>query len=128
MYCTHTIIRYSPLKFQAKTHFLCHFYVVTLRIKLLTIWHNPTTLLAQAIFESNKPIRDFPVPRNITDLRSFLGLANQFGDYLPDLRHTMEPLKPLLTKEKCLCLVPTPHKCNGKGQEYNHWTSMSQAL
>ena len=44
-------------------------------------------------------IKDFPEPKNITDLRSFLGLANQFGDYAPDLRHAMEPLKPLLQKK-----------------------------
>ena len=30
-------------------------------------------------------IQDFPEPSNITDLRSFMGLANQFGDYAPDL-------------------------------------------
>ena len=44
-------------------------------------------------------IKEFPEPKNVTDLRSFLGLANQFGDYAPDLRHAMEPLKPLLQKK-----------------------------
>ena len=29
-------------------------------------------------------IKEFPEPTNITDLRSFLGLANQFGNYAPD--------------------------------------------
>ena len=27
-----------------------------------------------------------------------MGLANQFGKYSPDLRHAMEPLRPLLKK------------------------------
>ena len=46
-----------------------------------------------------KAIKDFPEPATITDLRSFIGLANQFADYAPDLRHNLEPLKPLLLKK-----------------------------
>ena len=38
-------------------------------------------------------ISQFPIPKNLTDLRSFLGLANQFSDFSPDLRHAMEPMK-----------------------------------
>ena len=38
-------------------------------------------------------IKDYPEPYNLTDLQSFMGLANQFGEYSPDLRHAMEPLK-----------------------------------
>ena len=38
-------------------------------------------------------ISQFPIPENLTDLRSFLGLANQFSDFSPDLRHAMEPMK-----------------------------------
>ena len=41
-------------------------------------------------------IRDFPQPRNVTDLRSFLGLAQQLGHYHPDLSHMTAPLRPLL--------------------------------
>ena len=39
------------------------------------------------------------LPKNLTDLRSFLGLSNQFSDFSPDLRHTMEPMKGLLKKK-----------------------------
>ena len=46
--------------------------------------------------EKIEAIKNSPEPNNVTDLRSFLGLANQFGDYSPDLRHSLEPLKPLL--------------------------------
>ena len=42
-------------------------------------------------------ISQFPIPENLTDLRSFLGLANQFSDFSPDLRHAMEPMKGLLS-------------------------------
>ena len=41
-------------------------------------------------------ISQFPIPEDLTNLRSFLGLANQFSDFSPDLRHAMEPMKGLL--------------------------------
>ena len=44
-------------------------------------------------------ISQFLTPENLTDLRSFLGLSNQFSDFSPDLRHAMEPLKGLLKKK-----------------------------
>jgi hypothetical protein len=44
-------------------------------------------------------IADFPKPANLTDLRSFLGLANQLGQFVPDLAHAMQPLRGLLKKD-----------------------------
>ena len=44
-------------------------------------------------------IRDFPEPKDLTNLRSFIGLSNQFGDFSPDLKHALEPLKGLLSKK-----------------------------
>ena len=44
-------------------------------------------------------IAQFPRPDNLTDLRSFMGLANQFSDFSPDLRHSMEPMKGVLQKK-----------------------------
>ena len=41
-------------------------------------------------------IKHFPAPKNLIDLRSFIGLSNQFGDFSPDLKIAMEPLKALL--------------------------------
>ena len=41
-------------------------------------------------------IRDFPVPSNRTDLRSFLGLANQCSAFCPRLSELSGPLRPLL--------------------------------
>ena len=43
-------------------------------------------------------IKNFPVPRNLTDVRSFLGLANQLGFFIPDLTHAAEPLHELTKK------------------------------
>ena len=44
-------------------------------------------------------IKDFPEPKDLTHLRSFIGLSNQFGDFSPDLKHALEPLKGLLSKK-----------------------------
>ena len=37
--------------------------------------------------DSVAAIKDYPEPDNLTDLQSFMGLANQFREYSPDLRH-----------------------------------------
>ena len=41
-------------------------------------------------------IRDFPSPKDITNLRSWMGLVNQFASFAPDLKHAMVPLQGLL--------------------------------
>ena len=46
-----------------------------------------------------RAIKDFPTPTNVTDVRSFMGLSNQFMDYLPDLKQNLEPIKDLLKKQ-----------------------------
>ena len=44
-------------------------------------------------------VNKFPPPTNITELRSFLGLANQLGQFLPDLTHLDSNLRLLLKKK-----------------------------
>ncbi len=43
-------------------------------------------------------ISDFPAPKDLTGLRSFLGLANQLGHFIPDLTQATEPMRQLLHK------------------------------
>jgi hypothetical protein len=43
-------------------------------------------------------VADFPAPSDITSLRSFLGMVNQLGNYLPDLAHITEKMRGLLRK------------------------------
>ena len=50
-------------------------------------------------------IKDYPEPDNFTDLQSFMGLANRFGEYSPDLRHAMEPLRLLLKKKNAYAWI-----------------------
>jgi hypothetical protein len=53
------------------------------------IYPDPARILA---------IRQFPVPKDLSSLRDFLGLANQLGHFLPDLAHMTVNLRLLLKK------------------------------
>ena len=43
-------------------------------------------------------ISNFPRPKDLTELRGFLGLANQLGHFIPDLAHASNILRQLLKK------------------------------
>ena len=45
-----------------------------------------------------RALTEFPSPKNITELRSFLGLANQLGGFLDKLTSVTDPLRSLLKK------------------------------
>ena len=51
-------------------------------------------------------IKYFPVPTDVSSLRSFLGLANQLGPFVPDLAHLSEPLRGLLKKNVAFQWLP----------------------
>ncbi len=42
-------------------------------------------------------ISDASIPKNITELRAFLGLLNYYGKFIPNLSSTLHPLYQLLT-------------------------------
>lgn len=46
-----------------------------------------------------RAIRDFPVPLNITDFRSFFGLCQQGGNFSDKIAAALAPLSPLLKKD-----------------------------
>ena len=43
-----------------------------------------------------KAIKEFPRPRNLTELRSWMGLVNQIGNFNDKTAELAEPLRPLL--------------------------------
>ena len=51
-------------------------------------------------------IKNFRQPANITDLRSFRGLATQLASWHPDLAHHFEPLRPLLSPKNTFQWLP----------------------
>ena len=48
--------------------------------------------------EKLRAVSDFPIPSDITGIRSFLGLANQMSDFMPDLAQVTKPMRELLKK------------------------------
>ena len=60
----------------------------------------------QPLPERTEAIRSFPRPENIQDIRSFMGLAQQLGHFLPDLAHVSEPLRQLLKKNQAWLWLP----------------------
>jgi len=46
-----------------------------------------------------RALTDFPSPTNLTELRSFLGLANQLGGFINKLTAATDPLRSLLKKD-----------------------------
>ena len=49
--------------------------------------------------EKVRAIAEAPAPRNVSQLRSFLGLVNYYGKFLPNLSSTLAPLHRLLQKK-----------------------------
>ena len=44
-------------------------------------------------------IKEAPTPRNVTDLKSYLGLLTYYGKFLPNLSTKLQPLYQLLVKD-----------------------------
>ena len=49
--------------------------------------------------EKIKSILSLPVPKNVAEIRSFLGMANQQSKFAPDLATKTKPLRDLLNKK-----------------------------
>lgn len=47
-----------------------------------------------------KAIKDAPAPKDVSELRTFIGLVNYYARFLPNLAHHMAPLYLLLRKEQ----------------------------
>jgi hypothetical protein len=56
-------------------------------------------------------VRDWPLPRNSTELRSFLGLANYFRRFVKDYSRVAAPLTDL-TSEKVSLIIATGQLIN----------------
>ena len=51
-------------------------------------------------------ISDFARPLDVTGVRSFIGLCNQLGFFIPDLTHVLSPLRELLKKNVAFVWTP----------------------
>ena len=48
-----------------------------------------------------KAIQEAPEPKNLAELRSFLGMINYYSRFLPNLSHQLAPLYKLLKRTIC---------------------------
>ena len=70
-------------------------------------------------------VREAPVPRNVSELRSFLGLLNYYRNFLPNLATVLHPLNELLqTKRKW----KWSSECNSAFQEAKKLLTTSHVL
>ena len=83
----------------------CRRFNVAISLKKLEVGTNinfagfslsPAGLLPDS--DKIKALSDFPMPSNLTNLRSFLGLANQLGGFIENLASKTAPLRGLLKK------------------------------
>ena len=51
-------------------------------------------------------IKDMPPPKNISDLRRFMGMVTQLGKFTPNLAELSQPLRELLSTKRCWCWGP----------------------
>ena len=57
--------------------------------------------------EKTAAVSEMSPPRNTTELRRFLGLANQLGKFSPNLAELSQPLRELLKKDRAWFWGPT---------------------
>ena len=61
--------------------------------------HRISSLGLQPTNEKVKALKEAPVPRNVSQLKSFLGLLNYYGKFIPHLSTLLAPLHRLLRKQ-----------------------------
>ena len=60
----------------------------------------------------------FPPPTNVSELRSFLGMANQFGKFFPELTGLISPLQELLKKEVAYLWTADLQECFERAKKF----------
>ena len=61
--------------------------------------HKIDTQGIHAFGDTLKAVQDAPAPTNVTELRSYLGMVNHYGRFLPDLATVLAPMHQLLKKD-----------------------------
>ena len=65
-----------------------------------------------------RAIKDIPPPKDITALRSFMGLANNLINFYPDMAHLMDPLRSLLKKGHSYVWLPEHQEAFERVKEF----------
>ena len=67
---------------------------------IVLVLHWPPAAHPQATQEKIAAIEKAPMPQNVQQLRSFLGLLNYYHKFLPNLATIIQPLNDLLQNKK----------------------------
>ena len=51
--------------------------------------------------EKVQAVQEAPAPKNITELKSYLGLLTYYSKFIPNMATALAPLYQLLRKEEC---------------------------
>ena len=78
-----------------------------------------------ALTDKLDAVRDAPVPRNVTELRSFLGLLNYYRIFLPNIATVLHPLNELLQAKRKWKWTP---QCQSAFQEAKDLLTSSAVL
>ena len=73
-------------------------------------------------------IAKFPQPKNLRDLRGFIGLANQLGMFIPDLAHMTSFTLPTHEKRCCLVMTTRTQRSIHEDEGAAHLDIISQAI
>ncbi|KAK5906498.1 hypothetical protein CgunFtcFv8_002359 [Champsocephalus gunnari] len=82
---------------------------ITLNVEKCDISKQEVTYLGHVITASGirsdpsktEAVRKMEEPKNVSELRSFLGMVNQLGMFIPQLAERDKPLQDLLSKKNC---------------------------
>ena len=75
-----------------------------------------------------KALKQAPIPRNITQLKAFLGLLNYYGKFVPNLSTLLAPLHRLLRKATAWIWDPGISKIKSLARCFVWWPGMDKAL
>ena len=67
--------------------------------------------------ERSIAIKEMPAPQNVSSLQSFLGLANYYKTFIPNMHDLRAPLNELLEKDKAWDWTPECHRAFEKIKE-----------
>jgi hypothetical protein len=100
----HTSSYPEHIKMLRQTLERCREHGITLNPKKFNFAKNDVNFVGYRVSENGiaadpekiEAISKFPIPTNITELRSFFGLVNQLGAYSTEISGAADPLRPLL--------------------------------
>ena len=98
---------------------------VTLNVEKCEFYRESITFLGykinsqgiQADPEKTRAIREMKAPTTVPELRSFMGMVNQLGNFTPSLAHLTQPLRALLSKDAAWVWGPAQRQAFSKVKE-----------